>query len=433
MLRKSLLASVVLGLLLAANGDAREWTDNTGVFTVEAALLGVSDGSVRLGTKNGIVVQVPVERLCRADQLFLRSIRQVAKPEINEALVAIDKTLQTKMSFEFTDAPLEDVVRYVSERNEIDVEIDGRALDNQGMGVDDPVTFRKENVVLAEALDLMLKPLKMTWVVCDDVLLITTPEEAEAEMETRVYIPSKGQQLDALIADITKKVQPQRWSDVGGPGAICKISTGVLIIRQTYQCHREIEGRYKDALRAIRPTNMAVPSSVLPDPVATALNLTTPIIFFEVPLEDAMHFLSKTSGAKVSFDKKALADVGIGLDVPMTRVLKRVRFRSVLRLMLKNLELTWYPDEAGIVITTPEQAVDHMQSVQYGARGFTRYASLGDLIGAIKATVTPQMWDNVGGPASIKRGDGYIIDVRTTWDAHAAIEQLMQDLRQALN
>jgi len=53
------------------------------------------------------------------------------------------------------------------------------------------------------------------------------------------------------------------------------------------------------------------------------------------------------------------------------------------------------------------------------------------LISAIKKTVVPQMWDDVGGPASIRRAGENTIEIRATWDMHAAIEQLTLDLRQA--
>lgn len=432
MRQKSCFASVVLGLLLSAHGGAREWTDSTGAFTVEATLVEVLEDSVRLRKRNGILVQVPIERLCRADQLYVRSIRQTGNLAVNETLAAIDKALETKMSFDFVDAELWRVARYVSELNDIDVEIDVGELDNRGIGTDQPVTLQKENMVLADALGLLLEPLKLAWVVRDDVLLITAPEETEAELETRVYVPTGNRPLDTLIADITKNVEPRRWSELGGPGAICKISSGVLIISQTYQCHREIENHCKDTLRVIRPSNMAIPSSVLPEAVASALNVRTPVYFIETPLEDAIQFLSKTSGAGVSLDKEALSEVGLGLDVPITRKLERVRFRCALRHILKDLELTWYPDDEGIVITTPERAETHMQLARYHAKGLTKDPFLGDLIGADKKTIAPQAWDDVGGPSSVKRGDGNTIEIRTTWGVHAKVEQLMQDLRQAV-
>jgi len=423
---------VILGLLLVADSGAREWTDSTGVFTVEATLVEVSGDSVRLRMQNGIMVQVPIERLCRADQQYVQSMRQNPNPPTNEALVAIDKALETKVSFDFVDTPLDYVTSHLAKLTNIAIEIDVRALDDIGIGTDQTVILQRENVSLADALGAVLRPLGLTWVVRDDVLLITTPEEAESELETRVCVPWRRQSPDTMAADITKNVQPQTWSNVGGPASIHKISSGVLVISHTYHGHREIEKRYRDKLRVIRPSHMAVPSSVLPKAVASALNVPTRLFFIETPLEDVIQFLSKTAGVKTSLDKEALSDVGITPDVPITRKLDGIRLRCALRLLLRDLELTWYPDGEGMVITTPEVAEAHLYLARYDAKGLTNDPFVGDdLISAIKKTVAPQTWNDVGGPASIKRGDESTIEVRTTWGAHAKIEQLMQDLRQA--
>jgi len=373
-------------------------------------------------------VQVPIERLCRADRLYVQSVRPTANPATNETLIAIDKALETKVSFDFVDTPLHSVTTYVAKLNNINVEMDAKAMDDVGIGTDRPVTLQEENLVLADALGLLLKPLRLTWDVRDDVLLITTPEEVESELEIRVYVPLRGQSPDTLIADITKNIQPRSW---GHWATVYKISSGVLLISHTYHGHREIEKRFRERLRAIRPSHMAVPSSVLPKAVASALNVPTPVFFIETPLGDVMQFLGKTAGVKISFDKEALSDVGIGLDAPMTRKLDRVRLRCALRLLLRDIELTWYPEGEGMVITTPEIAENHLYLARYNVKGLAKNPFVGDdLIGAIKKTVAPQTWDDVGGPASIKRGDESTIEVRTTWDVHATIEQLMQDLRQ---
>ena len=182
MLRRLVLVSVILGLLLVADSGAREWTDSTGVFTVEATLVEVSGDSVRLRMQNGIMVQVPIERLCRADQQYVQSMRQNPNPPTNEALVAIDKALETKVSFDFVDTPLDYVTSHLAKLTNIAIEIDVRALDDIGIGTDQTVILQRENVSLADALGAVLRPLGLTWVVRDDVLLITTPEEAESEL-----------------------------------------------------------------------------------------------------------------------------------------------------------------------------------------------------------------------------------------------------------
>ena len=49
----------------------RKWTDITGKFSVEAELVDVGDGKVRLKKENGKVVSIPIERLSLSDRSFV--------------------------------------------------------------------------------------------------------------------------------------------------------------------------------------------------------------------------------------------------------------------------------------------------------------------------------------------------------------------------
>lgn len=51
----------------------RTWTDKTGTFKVEAALIGVSQGKVQLHKINGTKIAVPLEKLSAEDVEFLKS------------------------------------------------------------------------------------------------------------------------------------------------------------------------------------------------------------------------------------------------------------------------------------------------------------------------------------------------------------------------
>ena len=71
--------------------------------------------------------------------------------------------------------------------HQINILIDHRALDDVGMAGDVPVTFKLSDVSLHSGLNLLLRPLDLTWAICDEVLLITTPEEAENMLIPLVY------------------------------------------------------------------------------------------------------------------------------------------------------------------------------------------------------------------------------------------------------
>ena len=55
------------------------------------------------------------------------------------------------------------------------------------MGSDTPVTISLAGVSLRAALHHMLRELDLTYVIANEVLLITTPEAAENELTTFVY------------------------------------------------------------------------------------------------------------------------------------------------------------------------------------------------------------------------------------------------------
>lgn len=57
----------------ASSASARTWTDSTGVFSLEAELLEVTDGKARLKKADGKIVSLAIDRLSEADRKFLKS------------------------------------------------------------------------------------------------------------------------------------------------------------------------------------------------------------------------------------------------------------------------------------------------------------------------------------------------------------------------
>jgi hypothetical protein len=70
--------SIALGMLLLALAVlvyAREWTDGTGQFKIEAEFVAVSGDKVRLKKPDGSLVEVPLERLSDSDRRFVEAQR----------------------------------------------------------------------------------------------------------------------------------------------------------------------------------------------------------------------------------------------------------------------------------------------------------------------------------------------------------------------
>ena len=142
----------------------------------------------------------------------------------------IESALDATAEVEFHETPLSEVVGFLRETYKIPVVINNRALDDVGLGTETPVTMSLRGISLRSLLHLMLKELDLTYVIRNQVLMITTPEEAESRLASRVYpvsdlaidvppplvvgsLPSRFDTVKNLLQEI---VAPDSWDYVGG-------------------------------------------------------------------------------------------------------------------------------------------------------------------------------------------------------------------------
>ena len=69
----------------------------------------------------------------------------------------------------------------------VEVQLDRKALSASGIESGTPITFDVKGVSLKSALNLMLRPLDLTYIYKDEVLLITTPDQVEKYLKVKVY------------------------------------------------------------------------------------------------------------------------------------------------------------------------------------------------------------------------------------------------------
>ena len=104
-----------------------------------------------------------------------------------EAEQRINKALQEKTSFNFPEIPLQEVVEYLQERHNITIILDKRALSDEGLDPETPITFSVEQVSLRAALRQMLHDLDLTYIIENEMLVITTTAASLERLSTRVY------------------------------------------------------------------------------------------------------------------------------------------------------------------------------------------------------------------------------------------------------
>ncbi len=105
-----------------------------------------------------------------------------------EREIEIKKKLQTPVSMQFTAAPLSKVLDYLANVTAVNLYIDPQGLAEEGVASDTPVTINLRNdIMLKSALNLILEPLHLSYVVKDDVLKITSEQAREGQVITKTY------------------------------------------------------------------------------------------------------------------------------------------------------------------------------------------------------------------------------------------------------
>jgi hypothetical protein len=205
---------------------------------------------------------------------------QLAEERISQQLASRDVFIYEKI-------PLDKFAQLLRDRYSINVEIDQRALEDFGIGTQTPLSIHLLDATLESALNVALDPVELTWMIRDESLVITTPEEAESQLETRLYpvrdlvvLKRDGKvetDFDTLIRAITSTIRADSWTEVGGPGSIEPQAASVsLIICQAREAHLQIEWLLT-AIREVRDRQGILPVSSSSRPHTVSRSTPRPI------------------------------------------------------------------------------------------------------------------------------------------------------------
>jgi hypothetical protein len=199
------------------------------------------------------------------------------------AEAAIEKALATTTELDVDEARLQDVIDYLKSLHGIEIQLDKAILADVSINADTPVTINVRGISLKSALKQMLGTMRpeLTYMIRDEMLLITTPDIVEENLITKVYdvadlVVCRDERdvlwddYDTLIDTIVTANPPTRWDYVSWPGSITGATFGpakVLVVHQT----RDIHERIADLLAKIREVakkspNAAVPRRTRPTP-----------------------------------------------------------------------------------------------------------------------------------------------------------------------
>ncbi|HVU88390.1 MAG TPA: hypothetical protein VHD36_13805 [Pirellulales bacterium] len=117
---------------------------------------------------------------------FRRKIEGRARRSEKE--IEIEKSLKTPVSLKFQDAPLGEVMDHLKTLAGVNIHLDPRGLAAEGVMTDTPVNIDlSEPISLRSALNLILEPLHLSYVVKNEVLNVTSEQLRDGEVYTVTY------------------------------------------------------------------------------------------------------------------------------------------------------------------------------------------------------------------------------------------------------
>lgn len=233
----------------------------------------------------------------KEDQPRLGSGHQITLHEPVAEGKTLEERLEVKGTLVAVEAPLGDLPEILSSALDAPVAMSLKKLEEAGINHMVPVSYRLRNIKLKTGLKVLLGELGLTYMIQDDALVITTPEDAGSHLHIRVYDcrdlcklaspvkkppavaqprlwgrgagdkvhaaseaatpaeaqpaepkpapmeevgPEGGYTIRDLVELLGTNAHPDSWENVGGPGSI-KEFKGLVVITQTDEVHAEVE------------------------------------------------------------------------------------------------------------------------------------------------------------------------------------------------
>lgn len=191
--------------------------------------------------------------------------------------------------------------------------------------------------------------------------------------------------------------------------------------------------------------------------------------FAERPLNEVLAELAERIEVQFYVDTASLEEIGLSQDTPVTFALKNIPAEMALRLIFKNLGLSYFLDNGVIIVTTAEEMSKKLSVRMYDVKslvsnsnpsqpvavpmmmgggmgvgmpgmemqnmammnGYPGSSSEFLFINMIVQVIDPSSWNNAGGPGTLSVYRGILV-VRQTESAHQEIEILLDELRNEL-
>lgn len=336
----------------------------------------------------------------------------------------IEQALATRVDLDFKKTSLADIAAWIRKQHGIEVSIDHKSITDSGIDPDN-LTFSLslKQISLGAALRHLLRSEVLVAEPDEQELRITTHDRAATMLTTRTYdvgdlaryryLNGRVERDAILLVDfITSQCAPETWDAVGRWGSIQEFGDAI-VVSQTRGVHQEIEKLLATLRATIKRQKAGDYTSVnLSAPeegdarVIAALERNVDIEVEKMSLSAFAKLVSELAGVNVLIDHQSLAGYEMTDKMEVSGRAKNIPLKELLRIVLRQVDLTYYIQNEILLITTADKA----SSIPLGlilpvgdfvARGERSDWSEEDLIEFITSTFAPSTWDAVGGSGSI--------------------------------
>ncbi len=146
--------------------------------------------------------------------------------------IQIEQKLTTPVQLKYENRPLAEVIEGLSQMTGVNIHLDPRGLNQEGVSTDTPVSINLTNEIsLRSALNLILEPLHLGFTIKDEVLKVTSETLRDGDIYTQTYyvadlvipipnfVPSSNIGLQSLIND-AHAAMGYGGGGLGAPGAM---------------------------------------------------------------------------------------------------------------------------------------------------------------------------------------------------------------------
>lgn len=376
--------------------------------------------------------------------------------DLSKEEAALESILAQPLDVDFVETSLSDVAEFLSAKCPMSFTLDRAGLEDAGVALDRPITFKAKGLPMAKALDLLSREYGIGWTYRDEALEFTTPDEEQSMRLVRTYDvqdlvvgADEQQRAEAsrgLVELLEATLNPHLWESQGGPGK-ATVSGDTLIVTNTWRTHRDLRRMLTEVRRAasVAPKAPAAAFASSPPPsemerkIEAALRSPTTLDVVETSLVDVAAFLAESHGVAVRIDRQSFENSGLSVDMSVTLRVRNATLLSALNRLVRQQQLAWTVAHDSLLITTPDEREAFLTLKIYPVGDLlgegdaeTRATAIESLTKSISANVMSASWEQEGGPGVARSlAAQRVLWILQTDDGHRQVEKLLSDLRAA--